>query len=72
MNERSHELDFFLAEQRDGAALERLLGWLDSDLSMVSNGLARRTGVSRIAAYEEIRQEFVVALLEHKIHWEHH
>lgn len=71
MNE-PHERDFILAEQRDTAAMERLLQWLDDDLRAVGRGMARRIGLPPSAAYEEIRQEFVVALLEHQVHWNHH
>lgn len=67
----SHERDFLLAEEGDHAAMQRLLAWLDDDLRTVGRGMARRTVIVPKTAYDEIRQEFVVAILEHKIHWIH-
>ena len=71
MSER-HEQYFLPAQERDQAAMTRLLQWLDDDLWTIARGMGRRLGVSPTISYEEVRQEFVLAILDHRVPYNHH
>ena len=71
MNER-HEQYFLSAQERDQAAMTHLLQWLDDDVWTIARGMGRRLGVSPAITYEEVRQEFVLAILDHRVPYNHH
>ncbi len=65
----SHEKDFLLAQERDAAAMQRLLDWIDTDIRTMARQMSRRIQIPALELYGELRQEFVLMVMRSEVDW---